>query len=187
MLFFSCTSAVWVPLVPLSFRLVKSRPVAEAISDQWTLMYHRKLEGEQNHLGVQGHRATHTSPVSWSSPDGGFVTLACSLAFFSQVDGRACRSKTVDQEHAVFSHGLSREVGMVYDVPQGRTMSESLMLQVFLQLVGSADIDSSLKVWEQTLWSKDSNPSPGHRLHKCHRQNVSNLCFVIKAPVAGGI
>lgn len=143
MLFFSCTSAVWVPLVPLSFRLVKSRPVAEAISDQWTLMYHRKLEGEQNHLGVQGHRATHTSPVSWSAPDGGFVTLACSLAFFSQVDGRAWRSKTVDQEHAVFSHGLSREVGMVYDVPQGRTMSESLMLQVFLQLVGSADIAAS--------------------------------------------
>lgn len=106
-------------------------------------MYHRKLEGEQNHLGVQGHRATHTSPVSWSAPDGGFVTLACSLAFFSQVDGRACRSKTVDQELAVFSHGLSREVGMVYDVPQGRTMSESLMLQVFLQLVGSADIAAS--------------------------------------------
>lgn len=106
-------------------------------------MYHRKLEGEQNHLGVQGHRATHTSPVSWSAPDGGFVTLACSLAFFSQVDGRACRSKTVDQELAVFSHGLSREVGMVYDVPQGRTMSESLMVQVFLQLVGSADIAAS--------------------------------------------
>lgn len=108
-------------------------------------MYHRKLEGEQNHLGVQGHRATRTSRVSWSAPDGCFVTLACNLAFFSQVDGRACRSKTlaVNQEHTVFSHGLSREVGMVYDVPQGRIVSESLMLQVFLQLVGSADIAAS--------------------------------------------
>lgn len=143
--FFLARQLCGCPLFLCPSGLVKSRPVAEAMSDPQKLMYHRKLEGEQNRLGVQGHRATRTFPVSWSAPDGGFVTLACNLAFFSEVDGRARRSRTlaVNQEHTVFSHGLSREVGMVYDVPQGRTMAESLMLQVFLQREGSADIAAS--------------------------------------------
>lgn len=74
-------------------------------------MYHRKLDEEQNHLGVQGQKATYTSLVSWSAPGSVFVTLACNLASFSQVNGRAFRLRVlaVSQEYSVPSHGLSRE------------------------------------------------------------------------------
>lgn len=76
-------------------------------------MYHRKLDEKQNHLGVQGQKATYTSLVSWSAPGSVFVTLACNLASFSQVNGRAFRSRAlaVSQEYSVPSHGLSREWG----------------------------------------------------------------------------
>ena len=79
------------------------------------------------------------SPVSWSAPASVFVALSCNLALFSQANGRTCRSRTlaVNQEYSVPSHNLSRGLGLVCNTLHGRTTSKSLMLQVFLPILGS--------------------------------------------------
>lgn len=146
-------------------------------------MYHRKLEGEQNHLSVQGHQAPRASLVSWSTPGGVFVALACNLALFSWENGRACRSRAlaINQRYTVPSHELSREVGPVCNIPQRRATSSH----------GGLCFSSNSRIsrWPRSgsklfLWSKDSNLRPGHELHKCYRQNVSHLYCVIKTPMA---
>lgn len=56
---------------------------------------------------------------------------------------------------------------------------------VFLQIAVSVD-DHTQGRSKLFLWSKDSNLCPGHELHKCCSQNVSNLCCVIKVPPQAG-
>lgn len=113
-------------------------------------MYHRKLEGEQNRLSVQGHQAPRASPVSWLAPRGVFVSPSCNLALFSQAHGRTCKSRTlaVNQESTVPGHGLSRAAAVVCNGPRGGTISRPLAFQVFLQILG---------------WTGDHSQRPGVR------------------------
>lgn len=79
----------------------------------------------------------------------------------------------MNQEYSVPSHNLSRGLGLVCNVPHGRTTSKSLMLQVFLLILWSVgDHIERPNVRRQGLGAesvfKDSSLYSGYRLHKCY-------------------
>lgn len=140
-------------------------------------MYRRKLEGEQNHLGVQGHQATRIScelAGSWQwfrCPD-----LKLSIIFPSKWQNMQIEDMGSKPGMHCSWPPPRQGSGIVCNVPRGRTISKSLMLQVFSNSRAHSCPCASPEFGDKLfLWSTDSNMSPGHGLHKCHSQKVSNL------------
>ena len=79
----------------------------------------------------------------------------------------------MNQEYSVPSHDLSRELGVVCNAPHGRTISKSLMFQVFLPILGSVgDHIQRPNMRHRGLGAgsvfKDSSLYSRYRLHKCY-------------------
>lgn len=128
-----CTSAGWVPLVLHVSKIKTSRWSSEP---SIKVKVPREIGWEQNHLSVQGLQATPGIPCELVGSGQCFCcpVLQLSIIFSSKWQNMQIKDSGCEPGILLFPATI---YPLVCNTPHGRTTSKSLMLQVFLPILGS--------------------------------------------------